>query len=149
MPVVVLGVGNVLMSDEGVGVRAADLLRERAPPGVRVLSPGAIGPKTVSDVEGATHLLVLDCVDVGREPGTVVSLDTAGLAPSAVAMSVHEFGVKDLVVLLGQRGSAPASVVVVGVQPANVAPGLELSSEVEAAMPTLVEAALGVLEAWS
>ena len=56
---------------------------------------------------------------------------------------------KDLVVLLGQRGSAPASVVVVGVQPANVAPGLEFSSEVEAALPTLVEAALGVLEAWS
>ena len=56
---------------------------------------------------------------------------------------------KDLVVLLGQQGSAPASVVVVGVQPANVAPGLELSSEVEAALPTLVEAALGVLEAWS
>jgi hydrogenase maturation protease len=64
-------------------------------------------------------------------------------------MSVHEFGVKDLVVLLGQRGSAPASVVVVGVQPANVAPGLEFSSEVEAALPTLVEAALDVLEAWS
>ncbi len=149
MPVVVLGVGNVLMSDEGVGCRAAELLRERVPPGVRVLSPGAIGPETVSDVEGATHLLVLDCIDVGREPGTVVSLDTAGLAPSAIAMSIHEFGVKDLVVLLGQQGSAPASVVVVGVQPANVAPGLELSSEVEAALPTLVEAALGVLEAWS
>ena len=149
MPVVVLGVGNVLMSDEGVGCRAAELLREHVPPGVRVLSPGAIGPETVSDVEGATHLLVLDCIDAGREPGTVVRLDAAGLAPSAIAMSAHEFGLTDLVMLLGQRGCAPVSVVVMGVQPANVAPGLELSSEVEAALPPLLDAALDLLGSWS
>lgn len=148
MNVVVLGVGNVLMSDEGVGSRAAELVRARVPPGVRVLSPGAIGPETVADLEGVTHLLVLDCIDSGREPGTIVRLDVADLPPLTFGMSLHEFGVKDLVVLLQQQGSAPESVVL-GVQPAKLAPGLELSPEVEAALPALVEAALGVLETWS
>lgn len=149
----VLGAGNVLMRDEGVGVRAAELLRDRAPSGVRVVAEGPIGPLTVSHVEGVTHLLVLDAVDAGLEPGTVVRREpTQGggrSAPPGGGLSAHEFGVRDLLVLLEQTGSAPDRVVLLGVQPAAIEPGTDLSRDVEAALPRLVAAAIDVLAGWA
>jgi hydrogenase maturation protease len=147
----VLGAGNVLMRDEGVGVRAAELLRDRAPSGVRVVAEGPIGPSTVTHVEGVTHLLVLDAVDAGLEPGTVVRREpTPGgrSGPPGGGLSPHEFGVRDLLVLLEQTGSAPDRVVLLGVQPAAVEPGTDLSRNVEASLPRLVAAALDVLAGW-
>lgn len=146
---VVLGVGNVLMGDEGLGVRAAERLRDRAPPGVRVVEAGALGPTTLVEVEGARHLLVLDAVDAGLAPGSIVRFEGADLVPHGPVLSAHEFGVTDLLALLAQRGDLPEETILLGMQPAVLEPRVSLSPEVEAALSGLVETALDVLSAWS
>jgi hydrogenase maturation protease len=145
----VLGIGNVLMTDEGVGVRAAELLAERVPEGVRVLAPGSIGPTTVAELSGVRQLLVLDCVDRGFAPGSIVRLDPGSIRDVPTSASAHEFGVRDLLVLAEQAGGAPRDVLVLGVQPARIEPGVGLSREVEAALPVLVEAALATVAEWT
>lgn len=145
----VLGIGNVLMTDEGVGVRAAELLAERVPKRVRVLVPGSIGPSTVAELSGVRRLLVLDCVDQGLAPGSIVRLDPRSILDVPGSASAHEFGVRDLLVLAEHAGGAPREVLVLGVQPAGIRPGVGLSREVEAALPVLVEAAMATVAEWT
>lgn len=145
----VLGVGNVLLGDEGLGVRAVELLRPRAPRGVRVLEAGALGLEALTAVEDASHLLVLDCIDAGRPAGELLRLDGADLRGAAAPrLSPHELGLEDLLSLAALRERSPEEVVVMGIQPARIAPGVGLSPEVEASLPMLVEASVAVLETW-
>lgn len=147
---IVVGVGNVLLGDEGVGVRAAAMVRPRAPAGVRVLEPGALGLELLGDVEDASHVLVLDCIDAGLSAGAVLRLDGAELPPRpAPELSPHELGLRDLLALAALHGRSPREVVVMGIQPARIGPGLELSPEVATSLPHLVDEALAVLERWA
>jgi len=152
MTATVLGVGNVLMGDEGVGVRAAEALRGRVPDGVRVVEAGALGLELLAEFEAASRLLILDCVDAGMPAGRVLRLRDAGITgsprPNSPHLSPHELGVGDLLSLAALHSKAPEEVVVLGVQPASVAPGLELSPEVAAALPRLVREALGIITRW-
>jgi len=149
MTATVLGVGNVLMGDESVGVRAAQALRDRAPAGVRVVEAGALGLDLLPEIEGASRLLILDCVDAGMPAGRLIRVrDLAITSAPRPNLSPHELGVGDLLSLAALHGRAPEEIVVLGVQPASVAPSLELSPEVVAALPRLVEKALGILARW-
>ncbi len=146
----VLGVGNVLLGDEGIGVRAAETLRPRVPAGVRVLDGGPLSPELLPDVEDASHLLVLDCIDAGLPAGKVLRLDGTKLPEeSSPHLSPHELGLKDLLALAALHGRAPREVVVMGIQPARIEPGLDLSPEVAASLPRLVDEALAVLARWA
>jgi hydrogenase maturation protease len=145
--VVVLGAGNPLMGDEGVGVLAAESLEGRVPPRVEVLPAGALAATLLPLLEGVTHLLVLDAVDAGLAPGAIVRLHPEA-APWRPSLSAHDFGVPDLLVLLEHEGRAPERVLVLGVQPGPIGPGTELSPEVRTALPRLVDAALEVLDGW-
>jgi hydrogenase maturation protease len=146
--ITVLGVGDVLASDEGVGIRAAHRARSRLPDDVRVLELRAVDRTALDHLDGASHILVLECIDVGREPGTIVCFDAEDLSPCA-ARSVHDFGVADLLVLVGQSARAPEQALVLGVQPASRNPGTRLSPAVEVAVPGLVERAVEVVNAWA
>jgi hydrogenase maturation protease len=145
--VLVLGVGNVRLGDESVGVHAAEAARLRFPPDVRVLALDAIGPATIAELDGASHILVLDCIDVGREPGTIVRFNADDLSPCATR-SVHRYGVADLLVNVGQTANAPVEAIVLGVQPACTEPGDHLSRDVEEAVPRLVDQAARIVLAW-
>lgn len=147
--VLVLGVGNVLMSDEGIGVRAVEALGDRVPKGVRVLAPGGIGVQILPEVAAADRLLVLDCVDGGLEPGRLVRLDGEDLNTRGVpTLSPHEFSLADLLSMAALGSPGPTEVVVLGVQPGLVTVGTELSPPVAVALPRLLDAAAGVLEGW-
>jgi len=146
--VVVLGLGNGLMRDEGVGARAAERLRLVAPPEVEVIEAPTLGPATLPEVEGATHLLILDAVDAGRQPGTIIEVEPSALGSRGASLSAHDFVVADLLVMLEHVGRSPERSLVLGVQPAVVGPGAELSPAVERALPGLVRTALSVLAAW-
>jgi hydrogenase maturation protease len=145
--VLVLGVGNVRLGDESVGVHAAEVARRRLPADIRVLALDAIGPATIAELDGVTHILILDCIDVGREPGTIVWFNADDLSPCATR-SVHRFGVADLLVRVGQTTSAPAEAIVLGVQPGCTEAGDHLSADVHAAVPRLVDQAARIVCAW-
>ncbi len=149
--VVVLGIGNLLCSDDGVGVVAVRELRSapRLPPQVELIDGGTLGLELMHVVAGATHLLVLDAVDAGRSPGTVFCLDSGALSAVAGGDTVHQLGVADLISALRLLDEAPEHLSIVAVQPANVCVGTALSPEVQAAMAALLGTAIQQLDAWS
>ncbi len=145
--VLVLGIGDGRLGDESVGVHAAEAARRWLPAEVRVLALDDIGPATIAELDGATHILVLDSIDVGREPGTIVWFNADDLSPCATR-SVYRFGVADLLVRVGQTTSAPAEAIVLGVQPSCDGGCDDLSPDVEAAVPRLVDQATWIVRAW-
>jgi hydrogenase maturation protease len=137
---VVLGVGNLVMSDEGLGVRCVERLQaNRAlPPEVAIIDGGTSTSELLADLENLDLLVIVDAVAGDGAPGSLVRLEGDGI-PAAFSnkLSPHQHGINDLLATLQFLGRAPARVVVLGAVPGRIALGLELSAEVEAALPAL------------
>lgn len=138
--VLVLGVGNTLMADDGAGVAAVrDLAQEAGwPEGVRFMDIGTLGPRALPYLEGVRGLVVVDAVAGGNAPGTVVRVDGHALARQDRAGSAHDMGVADLLSQAAAVGWSPRRVVVIGVEPSRVAlEGEQLSPEVRSRLGEL------------
>lgn len=149
--IVVLGLGNVLLRDEGLGVCALEALRGRyaLPPGVACVDGGVLGLDLLAYVEDPECLLVLDAVVSGRPPGTLVRLEDAAVPCGlSLKLSPHQLALADILALSLLRGTVPPRLVVWGMEPADLRPGFGLSGEVEARLDALVEAAACELRGW-
>lgn len=141
--VLILGIGNLLLSDEGVGVHAVRCLaRRELPPGVEILDGGTSGADLVDYLEGRDKVVVIDAASGDGPPGTVYRCEARDLMEQEETLSLHEFGLIDSLRMAEQLGCAPQRVVVLGVQPATMEPGLELSPHVAAALPGILKLAL-------
>lgn len=147
----ILGVGNILCSDDGIGVRAVEYLGEHYDfsPGVRVEDGGVVGAGLLSLIEGFSQIIIIDAVNfVGEEyaPGTVrvVPCEAAAGIASDVG-SAHEIGIPELLALARFEGYEP-EVTVVAVSPESVECGMELTETLSAALPKVVRATLGEIE---
>jgi len=150
--VLVLGVGNPLMSDDGVGQRLLAALAGHLPAldGVEYLDAGTLGFMLLPRVEQCDGLLALDAAQLDAPPGTVrvfegAELDVFVRSPRC---SVHELGLRDLLDAARLTDSLPARRALVGVQPAELGWGVALSPEVEVALPVAVSEARRLLDAW-
>lgn len=128
--ILVMGLGNVLMQDEGVGVRVAELLESRyeLPPGVEVIDGGTTGTELFGPMRGKDWLIVTDCVNTGAAPGTLVRLaDEQVPAFFQTKISNHQLGLSDLLALLTVSGEAPKHVTIIGMVPFDLNNTLGLS----------------------
>lgn len=141
---VVLGLGNTLHSDDGLGPRAIERLKSdaRVPEDVTLIEGGTLGLELLTYVWDCSYLLVLDAVDFGRSPGTLVRMSGQELHSLPGKGSVHQLGVADLLVALRVLARRQPTVVLLGVQPATTDWSTELSPPVAAAMGSLIEAAI-------
>jgi hydrogenase maturation protease len=149
--ILVLGLGNVLLQDEGLGVRALERLEARyaLPGGVRAMDGGTLGLDLLPHLEGVSCLIVIDAVRTGQPAGTVVRLvDEAIMPVLALKLSVHQVGLRELLGASQLLGRHPEHVVLWGMEPAHMDWGLALSPAVEAGIDGLVEAVAGELGAW-
>lgn len=148
--VVVLGVGNLLMSDEGVGVHTIMALEEGYdfPEGVRCVDGGTSTQELLGDLEDLDHLFVIDAVTSGSAPASMIRLE-GDAVPHAFTtkFSPHQVGIADLLAMLTFTGHAPKRVVVLGVEPAVLELGMELSPKVAARVPELCAQVLAELGA--
>ncbi|MBV8084360.1 MAG: HyaD/HybD family hydrogenase maturation endopeptidase [Chloroflexi bacterium] len=146
--IVVLGLGNVIMSDEGAGVRAIQRLMKdpRLPAGVQLVDGGTMGLELLSVAYDADLLVLVDAVDLDLPPGAIVYLRGRELDGMATGGSVHQLGVADLLAALRMAGREPAAVELLGIQPERLTLGTELSPSVAEALPRLAEAVLTVIE---
>lgn len=148
--VVVLGVGNVLMSDEGVGVHAVQQLERLFawPDAVRFVDGGTSTHELLGDLEHLDHLVIVDAVSAGRPPGTVLRLEGAAV-PSAFTtkLSPHQVGIADLLATLAFLGRAPKHVVLFGIEPERLTLDLTLSAAVAAKLPEVCAQVVHELEA--
>jgi hydrogenase maturation protease len=139
----VLGLGNILLRDEGVGVRVVEALAERyvLPAEVEVVDGGTCGMELLDTLAGCAHLLVCDAVRTGAAPGSVVKLSGDQVpALFQVRYSPHQLGLMDVLATLNLTGEAPATLTLVGIVPADLRLGLELSPVVAEAAEQAVEA---------
>jgi hydrogenase maturation protease len=139
------------MSDDGIGVRAVQAIQERflCSPEVTLLDGGTLGLDLLPKLEGVDRLLVVDAVDTGAEPGSLVRL-TGGEIPIAMAtkLSPHQMGLKDLLTVAELVGHLPGEMVLWGVQPENLDMDMSLSPRVAASLDALIAVIIKELEQW-
>jgi hydrogenase maturation protease len=147
----VLGLGNLVHADDGVGVHAiARLQRDaRVPPDVTLLDGGTHGVGLLPYISEFRRLIVIDAVDVGEAPGTVIRMEGDALRGMPGKPTAHQLGFADMLVAMQLLGDAPDEVVLLGVQPGSTEWSAELTPPVEAALAPLSDAVILQLEAWS
>jgi hydrogenase maturation protease len=146
----VLGLGNLLCSDDGLGIAAVeDLVRTyRLPPGVRALDGGTLGLSLLHCFEDGDDAMLIDAVAADRPPGTLVRLDGAQVAPAVRdRLSPHQVGVADLLDALRLLGRLPRRLILLGLVPESLAFGVGLSRVVARRIPDLVAAVVDELRA--
>lgn len=151
MSILVLGLGNLVMSDDALGVRTVEKLacHYRFPEQVTLLDGGTLGLDLLPQLEGVDKLLVIDALQMGAEPGEVFRLEGEEV-PRAFAnkLSVHQMGLQDLLAVAELQGHLPSQLVVLGGQSESIEMGMEMSSAVAAAVDPLIEAVLAELKNW-
>lgn len=149
--ILVLGLGNLVMSDDSAGVRVVQGLIERHSfsPGVTLMDGGTLGLDLLPYLEGVDRLLVIDAVETGSPAGTLVRLAGNDI-PLALATKVspHQMGLKDLLTVADLQGHAPKEMVLWGVQPGSIEMSMELSPQVAEAIGPLEERVLQELAGW-
>ncbi|MDR3737006.1 MAG: HyaD/HybD family hydrogenase maturation endopeptidase [Acidobacteriaceae bacterium] len=146
--VVVLGIGNTLMGDEGVGVHAVQTLLQRydLAEQVAVIDGGTAGMELLPELENIDHLIVIDAVRCGQPPASVARM--AGEQVPAffkTKLSPHQVGLSDVLAALRFKGTAPGSIVLIGVQPKCMELGMELSPEVQTSLERVLTLVVGEL----
>jgi hydrogenase maturation protease len=146
----VLGLGNLVHADDGVGVHAIYGLERdpRVPANVTLLDGGTQGLGLLHHVSGVRRLLVIDAVDVGEPAGTILRFEGKALQGLPGKASVHQLGFADLMVALQLLGESPGEVVVFGVQPDSTEWSAELTQPVANAIPLLVDSVIEQLKCW-
>ncbi len=146
--ILILGIGNPLMSDEGAGVRVAELLMNayEFPEGVDVVDAGTMGLGMLHMFRGVDLMIVVDAIEnTGHSPGTVVRLTPEGLAPNQILHSLHDIRFIDVLQAAEMTGMRPEAECV-GIQVGSMEQWkTELTPEVEAALPVAVDAVLTIL----
>jgi hydrogenase maturation protease len=143
MSILVLGIGNVLLTDEGVGIRAINELtrRYKFSDEVELLDGGTAGIELLRHIAGRDHLIIIDAMRCDQPPGTVVRVEGEDVpAAFRTRISPHQLGLSDLLAAAMLTDELPASLVLFGVEPASLEPGLELSEVVESNVDKLLNA---------
>jgi hydrogenase maturation protease len=151
--IIVLGLGNILNRDEGAGVYAVKelekILPEKIKAEVELVDGGVLGMDLLPYVERASHLLILDAVDSGAQPGEVreYAKDKIELFYHG-RISWHQLGFQEVLAVAKVRGKYPENVYLIGVQPADIKTGLGLSRKVKTSVQRMAKRAAEVLESW-
>ncbi len=146
----VLGLGNLVLSDDGLGVHAIETLRadRRVPPQVVLMDGGTQGLSLLPHISSYQRLLVIDAIDVGEKPGTLLRVEGRALQHLQGKASVHQLGFADLMVALELLGESPEEVVLFGVQPLSTDWGTELTPPVQEALSRIPDVVVEQLLKW-
>ena len=147
----VLGIGNVILSDEGFGVRVVEFLAANYDfsEDVQLVDGGTLGIELTQFVTDSKRLLVIDSINGGKEPGTRFRfVNDEVQAHFQDKLSAHEVGIQDVLTLLTLTGKKIPEVVVIGAQPFFVEPGVTLSEGMKDLMPKVAEEEVEQLTAW-
>lgn len=148
MGILVLGIGNLLLSDEAVGVRIIEALEQRfhIPPELDVLDGGTAGLELMEAMANREHLIVADAVLTGQSPGSIAVLrDKEIPAMFSRKVSPHQLGLCDVLMALQLTDEFPRKLTLVGVVPESLAPNIGLTPTVTQAIEPALEQILAAL----
>ncbi|MDQ7095492.1 HyaD/HybD family hydrogenase maturation endopeptidase [Desulfosporosinus sp. PR] len=139
--IMVMGVGNILLSDEGLGVRFLDELAQRSlPENVELLEGGTAGLELVHLIQEVDFLIVVDAINANSEPGALFRFQPGDIQvfPEQYEVSFHQIGIVEVLTMANVLGHAPQTLIF-GVQPKNLEWGMDISPEIQALFPRLAE----------
>jgi len=147
LSVLVLGIGNLLLSDEGAGVKAVEELQNRydCSDAVEIVDGGTSGSELLSYFDDRSHILIIDAVKTGNQPGTIVRVDD----PPAFfqkKISPHQIGLTDVLGLAAITDNLPRNITLFGIEPKQLSTGLDLSPEVARNLSRLVDMVVAELK---
>jgi hydrogenase maturation protease len=147
----VLGLGNLVHSDDGLGVHAIQslIMDPRVPSDVVLMDGGTQGLSLLPHISAYQRLLVIDALDVGEAPGTLVRVEGKALQNLPGKASVHQLGFADLLVAMELLGESPQEIVLFGAQPLSTEWTTQLTPPVQEALGSLLDAVVEQLKAWS
>jgi hydrogenase maturation protease len=145
--VLVLGLGNILLSDEGTGVRAVEALQRRydCSHTAEFVDGGTMGLDLLPHIEGRSHLFILDALKTGHAPGTVLRIDDPP-AYLRSRTSPHQTGLADVLAIAAMTGDLPPNIALFGIEPMDLSTGLALSREVAENMERMLEMVVAELK---
>ncbi|MFN3975575.1 MAG: HyaD/HybD family hydrogenase maturation endopeptidase [Aquificaceae bacterium] len=153
MKTLILGVGNVLLSDEGLGVRVVEELRNRYkfPEEVCLMEGGTLGLSLLYHIEKVDRLLIIDVLLGGKPPGTLYKLRGEDVLTylEKRRLSAHDIGIQEVLAMLRFVGRLPKEIVVLGMEPESFDASLELSPLVQKNLNRLIEEILKQLREWN
>jgi len=146
--ILVLGLGNILLGDEGVGVRVIEQLLSRSlPDEIEVIDGGTAGYELINFFEGKEKVIIVDAVKTNDTPGSVYKMDLSVVQEDeTVQLSLHQIGLKNVFKMASMMDLNP-EVTLIGIVPKNYQDyNIGLSKDVEKAMPLAIETVLKELE---
>ena len=141
----VIGLGNVLLKDEGVGVRCIEFLKESGScDGIKLMDGATLGFDLLEEMKGFENVVLVDAVDMGKDPGYISSFsaDQVASMPGSGKFSLHEINLVDVIQLGKKMGYNFRKVRIVGIQPKEISRGDRLSEIIEEKLPALAEKVL-------
>ena len=138
--VLVLGIGNILLSDEGAGVKAVEELKNSyvGSDALEIVDGGTMGVELLPYFENRSHILIIDAVKTGKKPGTIVRIaDPPAYFGSKI--SPHQIGLADVLGIAVMTNNMPKNITLFGIEPKQLSIGLTLSTEVARNLSRLVE----------
>jgi hydrogenase maturation protease len=137
--VVIVGLGNALLQDDGIGVHTARLLKNDPPPGADVVEGGTDLMSLAPHLERYLRVLAIDAMDAGGRPGTLYECAVEDLEPPGQRVSLHELGLRSVLVFI-DPAKCP-DITILGIQPERIGYGLALSARLQARLPDVACAA--------
>ncbi len=138
MRTLILGIGNLLLCDEGVGVHVARALQREQLPDVVTLEVGTAFLDALPEIERADRIIIIDAMKADHAPGTIYRVPFEDCVKPECIASLHGFDLSRVIYLAGRETSPEA--VVIGVEPARIDWGTELSPEIQDAVSAVIEA---------
>jgi hydrogenase maturation protease len=145
--ILIAGVGNVLLSDDGVGVHAIRELQKNPMPGVKLAEIGTAILHGLHFLEKADRVLVIDAATGGKPPGTVYLFEATENTEAKSLTSIHSMGLREAARFLAAGRPAPL-ITVLGVEPETLDYGMDLSCAVQAALPRVLALARETAAGW-
>lgn len=141
--IVVVGVGNMILKDEGIGIHAVKALQEIDFPADVELIDGGTSPDLIAYTRAGDKLIIVDAAKAGGEPGAIYRFLPQDLADEKASLtSAHEMGVVHNLKLIELSGNAPREIIIIGIEPKDIEFGTELSPELQQKIPDIVKVIL-------
>ena len=147
----ILGIGNIILSDEGFGVRVVEYLEKNFtfPENVQLIDGGTLGVELMHFITGTERLLIIDSINGGAEPGKIFHLRDDELKNYfAQKISAHEVGIQDVLTMLELTGKKIPHIELIGAQPFSLEAGVELSEPMKKLLPLFADKAVAILKSW-
>ena len=147
----VLGVGNILLSDEGVGVKAVWELKNNYKffPEISLVDGGTGGIFLLSEFEGVEKLIIVDAISGGNPPGTIYNFSFKEIPKKIIKkLSLHDIGLEEILALAELKNCLPKEIRIIGIEPAVIEWGDSLSDIIKTKFPLFIKEILLQLEKW-